>query len=93
MASTFDANEKAAMRALTKASELHAQKRLVEAMLHKVNEELQSAKAEYEVKLNELSNKIDMMTAQKQQMFLEIEDKSKQLENQKTREEQVFFFA
>uniref|UniRef100_A0A0R0LAY5 Uncharacterized protein n=1 Tax=Glycine max TaxID=3847 RepID=A0A0R0LAY5_SOYBN len=88
MASTFDANEKAAMRALTKASELHAQKRLVEAMLHKVNEELQSAKAEYEVKLNELSNKIDMMTAQKQQMFLEIEDKSKQLENQKTREEQ-----
>ncbi|KAG5041429.1 hypothetical protein GLYMA_05G206100v4 [Glycine max] len=89
MASTFDANEKAAMRALTEASELRAQKRLVEAMLHKVNEELQSAKAEYEVKLNELSNKIDMMTAQKQQMFLEIEDKSKQLENQKTREEQV----
>ncbi|KHN23660.1 hypothetical protein glysoja_039111 [Glycine soja] len=89
MASTFDANEKAAMRALTEASELRAQKRLVEAMLHKVNEELQSAKAEYEVKLIELSNKIDMMTAQKQQMFLEIEDKSKQLENQKTREEQV----
>ncbi|KAL5174234.1 hypothetical protein HKD37_08G020730 [Glycine soja] len=89
MASTFDANEKAAMRALTEASELRAQKRLVEAMLHKVNEELQSAKADYEVKLNELSKKIDMMTAQKQQMLLEIDDKSKQLENQKTHEEQV----
>ncbi|RDX88436.1 hypothetical protein CR513_29964, partial [Mucuna pruriens] len=89
MASTFDANEKAAMRALTEASELRAQKRLVEAMLHKVNEELQSSRADYEVKLNELSNKIDMMTAQKQQLLLEIEDKSMQLENQKKHEEQV----
>ncbi|WVZ23551.1 hypothetical protein V8G54_002095 [Vigna mungo] len=89
MASTFDANEKAAMRALTEASELRAQKRLVEAMLHKVNAELQSAKTDYEVKLDELSNKIDMMAAQKQQMLLEIDDKTKQLENQKKREEQV----
>ncbi|KAG5069407.1 hypothetical protein JHK85_001784 [Glycine max] len=64
MASTFDANEKAAMRALTKASELHAQKRLVEAMLHKVNEELQSAKAEYEsrtVESNELVSEIALL--------------------------------
>ncbi|QCD85021.1 intracellular protein transport protein USO1-like [Vigna unguiculata] len=89
MASTFDANEKAAMRALTEASELRAQKRLVEAMLHKVSDELQSAKADYEVKLDELSDKIDMMAAQKQQMLLEIDDKTKQLENQKKREEQV----
>ncbi|KAK7399227.1 hypothetical protein VNO78_10406 [Psophocarpus tetragonolobus] len=89
MASTFDANEKAAMRALTEASELRVQKRLVEAMLHKVNEELRSAKADYEVKLNELSKEIDTMTAQKQQMLLEIEDKSKHLDNQKKHEEQV----
>ncbi|XP_020217015.1 interaptin isoform X2 [Cajanus cajan] len=89
MASTFEANEKATMRALTEASELRVQKRLVEEMLHKVNKELQSAKADYEVKLNELSNKIDLMTARKQQMLLEIEDKSKQLENQKKHEEQV----
>ncbi|ESW32037.1 hypothetical protein PHAVU_002G287700 [Phaseolus vulgaris] len=89
MASTFDANEKAAMRALTEASELRAQKRLVEAMLHRVNDELQSAKADYEVKLDELSKKIDMMAAQKQQMLSEIDDKSKQLENQQKREEQV----
>ncbi|CAJ1937465.1 unnamed protein product [Sphenostylis stenocarpa] len=89
MASTFDANEKAAMRALTEASELRAQKRLVEAMLHRANDELQSAKADYEVKVDELSNKIDMMEAQKQQMLSEIEDKSKQLENQKKHDEQV----
>nr|KYP65606.1 Laminin subunit alpha-2 [Cajanus cajan] len=42
MASTFEANEKATMRALTEASELRVQKRLVEEMLHKVNKELQS---------------------------------------------------
>ncbi|KAK7358635.1 hypothetical protein VNO77_00573 [Canavalia gladiata] len=89
MASTFDANEKATMRAMTEASELRAHKRLLEESLHKVREELQSVKAGYELKLNELSNEIDMMAAQKQQMLLEIEDKSKQLENQKKHEEQV----
>ncbi|XP_027341673.1 putative leucine-rich repeat-containing protein DDB_G0290503 [Abrus precatorius] len=89
MASTFDANEKATMRALTEASELRVQKRLCEEMLHKVKDELRSVKADYEVKLTEISNKIDMMSAQKQQILLEIEDKSKQLENQKKHEEQV----
>ncbi|KAL2342773.1 hypothetical protein Fmac_004058 [Flemingia macrophylla] len=89
MASTFDANEKATMRALTEASELRVQKTLVEEMLHKVNKELQSAKADYEVKLNEFSNKIDLITAQKQQLLLEIDDKSKMLEKQKKHEEQV----
>ncbi|KAK7318267.1 hypothetical protein RJT34_02966 [Clitoria ternatea] len=89
MASTFEANEKATMRALTEASELRAQKRLLEEMLHKVKEELQSVKDDYEVKFGELSNKIEMMTVQIQQLLLEIEDKSKQLENQKEHEEQV----
>ncbi|XP_061373754.1 uncharacterized protein LOC133316071 [Gastrolobium bilobum] len=89
MASTFDANEKANMRALTEASELRAQKRLLEEMLHEVKEELQSVKADSEVKLNELSNQIDLMTVQIQQMLLEIEDKSNQLENHKKHEEQV----
>ncbi|KAJ1416102.1 NT-type C2 domain [Sesbania bispinosa] len=89
MTSTFDANEKAAMKALTEASELRAQKSVLERMLHEVKEELQSNKADYEVKLNELSNQIDTMTVQIQQMMLEIEDKSKQLENQKKHGEQV----
>ncbi|WJX60311.1 hypothetical protein P8452_45535 [Trifolium repens] len=89
MTSTFDENEKATMRALTEACELRSQKNLLEGMLHKVQEELQSTKSDYEVKLNELSNQIDTMTVQIQQMVVEIEDKSKQLENQKKFGEQV----
>ncbi|XP_014521385.1 myosin-11 isoform X2 [Vigna radiata var. radiata] len=89
MTSTFDANEKATMKALTEASEVRAQKRVQEEELHKVKEELESTTAEYEVKLNQLSNQVDMMKGQIQQMLLEIEDKSKQLEKQKKHEEQV----
>ncbi|CAJ2676613.1 unnamed protein product [Trifolium pratense] len=89
MATTFEANETATMRALTEANELRVHKRLLEEKLCKVKEELQSVKADYEVKLNELSNKIDTMTVQMQQMLLEIEDKSMQLENQKTHGEQA----
>ncbi|CAL0313377.1 unnamed protein product [Lupinus luteus] len=75
MASTFDANEKATMGALTEASELRLRKSLLEEILHEIKEEPQSTDAGYEVKLNELS--------------LEIEDKSKLLENQKKHEEQL----
>ncbi|XP_057449960.1 intracellular protein transport protein USO1 [Lotus japonicus] len=89
LTSTFDENEKAAMRAMKEASELRAQKSVLEEMLNKVREEHQSTKADYEVKLNELSNQIDSMTVQIQQMLLEIEDKSKQLENQKEHGEQA----
>ncbi|KAI5383759.1 intracellular protein transport protein USO1 [Lathyrus oleraceus] len=88
MATTFEANETATTRALTEASELRMQKKLLEEMLRKVKEELQSVKADYEVKLNELSNKIDTMTVQMQHMLLEIDDKSMQLENQKKHDEQ-----
>ena len=89
MTSTFDENEKATMRALTEACELRSQKTVLEEMLHKVQEELQSTKTDYEVKLNDLSNQIDTMKVQIQQMLVEIEDKSKQLENQKKLGEQV----
>ncbi|XP_027360036.1 intracellular protein transport protein USO1-like [Abrus precatorius] len=89
MTTTFDANEKAAMKALTEASELRAQKSVLEEELHKIREELQSARADYEVKLKELSNQIDTMTVQIQRMLLEIEDKSKQLQNQQQHGEQV----
>ncbi|KAL2348056.1 hypothetical protein Fmac_002056 [Flemingia macrophylla] len=89
MTTTFDANEKATMKALTEASEVRAQKSVLEVKLHKAKEELESSKTDYEVKLNQLSNQIDAMKVQKQQTLLEIEDKSKQLENQKKLEEQV----
>lgn len=89
MATTFEANETATMRALREASELRMQKKLLEEMLRNVKEELQSVKADYEVKLNELSDKIETMTVQMQQMLLEIDDKSMQLENQKKHDELV----
>ncbi|XP_058731990.1 intracellular protein transport protein USO1-like [Vicia villosa] len=89
MATTFEANETATMRALREASELRVQKKLLEEMLRNVKEELQSVKADYEVKVNELSDKIDTMTVQMQQMLLEIDDKSMQLENQKKHDELV----
>uniref|UniRef100_A0A6N2KRK7 C2 NT-type domain-containing protein n=1 Tax=Salix viminalis TaxID=40686 RepID=A0A6N2KRK7_SALVM len=78
MASTFDANEKVAMKALAEASELHMQKRQLEEMLQKANEELQSVKDDYESKLHVLSK----------QMLMEIEDKSRQLEQQKKHDEE-----
>ncbi|XP_028804790.1 myosin heavy chain, striated muscle [Neltuma alba] len=89
MTSTFVANEKAAMKGFTEASELRAENNILKEMLQKVKEEPQSVKAHYEVKLNELSNQIDSMRVKTQQMLLEIEDKSKQLENQKKAEEKV----
>ncbi|KAI4315396.1 hypothetical protein L6164_028211 [Bauhinia variegata] len=89
MAATFDANEKAIVRASTEASALRKQKSLLEEMLQKTKEELQLVKDDYEVKLNELSNQTDMMRVQIQQMLMEIDDKSKQLEHQKKHAEQV----
>ncbi|KAJ6695482.1 MYOSIN HEAVY CHAIN-RELATED PROTEIN [Salix koriyanagi] len=50
MASTFDANEKVAMKALAEASELRMQKGQLEEMLQKANEELQSITDVYESK-------------------------------------------
>ncbi|KAG5249287.1 transport family protein [Salix suchowensis] len=64
MASTFDANEKVAMKALAEASELRMQKGQLEEMLQKANEELQSI--------------TDI-----EQMLMEIEDKSRLLEQLK----------
>ncbi|KAK4262745.1 hypothetical protein QN277_028263 [Acacia crassicarpa] len=89
MASTFDANEKATMRAYAEASELRAQKKVLEEMLQKVKEELQSVKDDYEVKLNDLYNQIESMATQIHQLLMEIEEKSKLLEKQKNHEEQI----
>ncbi|KAF7828292.1 intracellular protein transport protein USO1-like [Senna tora] len=89
LASMFDANEKASMKAIAEASELRAEKSLLEEMLQKVREELQSVKDNYEVKLSELSNQIESMAVQIQQTLMEIEEKSKELEKQKNHEEQI----
>lgn len=89
MASTFDANEKVAMKAMTEASELGAQKSHLEEMLKKTKEELQASREDYEEKLQKLSNELDEKTREMEQMLLEIDNKSTQLEDQQKQEEEV----
>ncbi|KAL9349999.1 hypothetical protein Peur_057254 [Populus x canadensis] len=88
MASTFDANEKVAMRALAEASELRMQKVQLEEMLQKANEELQSIRDGYESKLHDLSNQLNLKMHQIEQMMMEIEDKSRLLEQLKKLDEE-----
>lgn len=89
MASMFDANEKVAVKAMMDANELRLQKSQLEEMLQKVKEELQSVRDDYEAKRHELSSQIDMKTHQVEQMLVEIDNKSKQLEYQKQHGEEV----
>ncbi|KAL6182165.1 hypothetical protein ACLB2K_043588 [Fragaria x ananassa] len=86
MASTFDANEKVAMKAMTEASELGAQKSHLEGMLKKTKEELQASREEYEAKFQKLSNELDEKTREMERMSLEIQNKSMQLEDQQKQE-------
>ncbi|XP_011022728.1 PREDICTED: myosin-11 [Populus euphratica] len=88
MASTFDANEKVAMKALAEASELRMQKVQLEEMLQKANEELQSITDGYESKLHDLSNQLNLKMHQIEQMMMEIEDKSRVLEQLKKLDEE-----
>ncbi|KAK8626039.1 hypothetical protein V6N13_133693 [Hibiscus sabdariffa] len=92
MAFTFDANEKAATKALTKASELCLQKNELEELLKKAKEELHSVTEDYEAKLCNLSNQLSLKSNQIEQMLEEIDDKSKQLKHQKKHEEEVSGF-
>nr|GLL48532.1 probable DNA double-strand break repair Rad50 ATPase [Ipomoea trifida] len=75
MASSFEANEKIATKALTEANELRLQKRHLEEMLQKSSEELQSVREHYEAMLHELPYQVIMMLGS------EIDEESMQLEN------------
>lgn len=88
MASTFDANEKVAMKALAEASEHRMQKVQLEEMLQKANEELQSITDGYESKLHDLSNQLKLKMHQIEQMMMEIDDKSRLLEQLKKLDEE-----
>ncbi|XP_030551679.2 myosin-11-like isoform X2 [Rhodamnia argentea] len=89
MASTFTANEKVAMRALTEAGELRMQKIQLDEMLQKANAELQLVKDSYEIKLSELSDQKREKKDQINNMALEIDEKSKQLEDCEKHEKEV----
>ncbi|KAL6280340.1 hypothetical protein ACE6H2_017221 [Prunus campanulata] len=89
MASTFDANEKVALKAMTEANELCVQKCQLEEMLQKTTEELQEVRNDYEARLQKISDQIDEKTEQIEQMLVEIENKSKRLEHQQKQEGEV----
>ncbi|XP_044476208.1 myosin-11-like [Mangifera indica] len=89
MASTFDANEKVAMKAIAEASELRMQKSQLEEMLKNSCEELLSARDDYETKLYELSDQLNKKTEQIEQLLGDVDHISKQLEHQKKHEEEV----
>lgn len=88
MTSTFDANEKVAMKAMAEASELRMQNCHLEEMLQKANEDLQSIRDDYEAKLQDLCNQLNLKTSQLEQLLLETEDKSKQLKYQEKHEQE-----
>ncbi|KAK4338401.1 hypothetical protein RND71_042888 [Anisodus tanguticus] len=82
MASTFEANEKLASKALNEANEFRLEKMHLENMLQKSSEELQSIKYHYEVKVFELSSQVSKMSGQIEKLQREIEEKSMQIERQ-----------
>ncbi|GFZ16483.1 myosin heavy chain-related protein [Actinidia rufa] len=88
MSSTFEENEKLAMKALTEASQLRLQKCHLEELLRKANEELESARDQYEAKLQELSGQRYFKINQIEQLQSEMEIKSKEVERQKTNDEE-----
>ncbi|KAJ8526902.1 hypothetical protein K7X08_029379 [Anisodus acutangulus] len=82
MASTFEANEKLASKALNEANDFRLEKMHLENMLRKSSEELQSIKDHYEVKVFKLSSQVSKMSGQTEKLQREIEEKSMQIERQ-----------
>ncbi|PIN05076.1 hypothetical protein CDL12_22386 [Handroanthus impetiginosus] len=89
MASTFDANEKVAAKALAEARELRLQKTRLEEMVQKASEEHESVKGDYEVRLHQLASQVRSMTNQIEQMQSEIEDRTHHLEHHKKHAEET----
>ncbi|GAB2301654.1 hypothetical protein Dimus_035686 [Dionaea muscipula] len=89
MQSTFEANEKLATKALTEASQLRLQNSHLEEMLQKAMDELQSVKDDYEAKLHELYHQIEMKGNKLNQLLMESQEKSMELEHQKKHEHEA----
>ncbi|CAN1300848.1 Laminin subunit beta-4 [Linum perenne] len=69
MASTFEANESVAMKAMEEANEVRIQKIQLEDMVRRAKSELQSVKDDYEEKLVELSNQLNLKTQQVEKLL------------------------
>ncbi|KAI3501265.1 hypothetical protein L1887_29129 [Cichorium endivia] len=84
MTSAFKENENAAMKAMDEAQQLQIEKRHLEEMLKEVQEELQYLRDQYEERLVDLSNHINLKSKQLKEMEQQIEhcgDKIQKLES------------
>ncbi|TMW90238.1 hypothetical protein EJD97_016024 [Solanum chilense] len=82
MASSFEANEKLASKAMNEANEFRLEKMHLENMLRKSSEELQSTKDHHEARIFELSSQVSKMSAQIEKLQTEVEEKSMQIQRQ-----------
>ncbi|KAL7003369.1 hypothetical protein U1Q18_004526 [Sarracenia purpurea var. burkii] len=89
MASKVDENEKMAMKAVTEANDLRLQRRVLEEMLQKANEELGLIKEQYEVKLQEFSNQTVLKSKQVEQMPQELKEKCIEIESFRKQEHKM----
>ncbi|XAR71721.1 hypothetical protein NMG60_11018120 [Bertholletia excelsa] len=83
MSSKFDENERLTTLAVTEANDLRLQKRVLEEMLQKTDDELSIIKEQYEVKVQELSKQVDMQSKQIERMTQELNERCMQIENLK----------
>ncbi|CAN4077760.1 unnamed protein product [Withania somnifera] len=82
MASSFEANEKLASKAMNEANEFRLEKMHLENMLRKSSKELQSIKDHHEVKVFELYSQVSKMSGEIVKLQTEIEEKSMQIQKQ-----------
>ncbi|XVF09865.1 hypothetical protein REPUB_Repub07fG0133900 [Reevesia pubescens] len=80
MATKFDENEQMTMKAVAEANELHIQKRNLEEMLQKANEELRLLKDRTGIERQDLSDQLDLKAKEIEQMSMELNDKTMRLE-------------
>lgn len=80
MASTFEANEKLATKALAEANELRVDKARLEETLHRISEEHQSIEGNYEARLREVTIQVTTMSNQIEKLQSDIHDRGIQLE-------------
>lgn len=89
MTSKFDENEKIAVKAVAEANELRQQKRTLEELLQKANEEIRLITDQNEVKLRELYDQIASKAIQVEQMSVQLDSKAQHLEHSLKENEQV----
>ncbi|KAL8207801.1 hypothetical protein R6Q57_007213 [Mikania cordata] len=84
MASAFQENENAAMKAMDEANQLRVEKKHLEEMVKKVKKEFDYLTKQYEDRLVDLPNQINLKSKRIEEMEKQIENLSQELIQQKT---------